>query len=197
MAGAAVEIDVAGQPVRVSSPSRVVFEETERTPAATKLDVVTLYADLGEVLLAQLDRRPTALERWPGGVRPGMTLSHRGTQGDAFYSKRVAKGAPTYVETATITFPSGRTADEVCPTRPAVLAWAAQMGTITFHPWPVRREHPDLPDELRIDLDPQPGTSFADAVEVARHAQTLLGELHMRGFVKTSGNRGLHVYVRI
>ena len=107
------------------------------------------------------------------------------------------KGAPDYVETARIEFPSGRHADEVCPTELAVVAWCAQMGTLTFHPWPVRRADVDHPDELRIDLDPQPGTDFADAVAVAGEARTLLEELGWPGFPKTSGGRGIHIYVRI
>jgi DNA ligase D-like protein (predicted polymerase) len=101
------------------------------------------------------------------------------------------------VQTARIQFPSGRYADEVCPTEIAVVGWAAQMGTITFHPWPVRREDVDHPDELRIDLDPQPGTDFADAVRVAVEARVLLDELGYTGFPKTSGGRGVHIYVRI
>ena len=116
---------------------------------------------------------------------------------DAFYQKRVPKGAPDYLETVEITFPSGRTADEICPTEIAVPVWCAHMGTLTFHPWPVRRDDVDHPDELRIDLDPQPGTTFADAVRVAGVARELLEELGMTGFAKTSGNRGVHIYVRI
>jgi DNA ligase D-like protein (predicted polymerase) len=127
-----------------------------------------------------------------------MVLSTReGRQGDAFYQKRIPKGAPEYVETAQIQFPSGREALEVCPTEVAVVGWAAQMGTITFHPWPVRREDVDHPDELRLDLDPQPGTDWADAVQVAGSARSLLEELGCRGFPKTSGGRGIHIYVRI
>jgi DNA ligase D-like protein (predicted polymerase) len=145
-----------------------------------------------------LDRRPTTLERWPKGVYPGMVLSTRdGRQGDAFYQKRVPKGAPEYVQTARIEFPSGRHADEVCPTELAVVGWAAQMGTITFHPWPVRATDVDHPDELRLDLDPQPGTDYADAARVARDARALLEELGFVGFPKTSGGRGIHIYVRI
>ena len=116
---------------------------------------------------------------------------------DAFFQKRVPRGAPEYVQTATIEFPSGRTADEVCPTEMAVVGWAAQMGTITFHPWPVRREDLNHPDELRIDLDPQQGTDFADAIRVAAEARALLEELGYVGFPKTSGGRGVHIYVRI
>jgi DNA ligase D-like protein (predicted polymerase) len=131
-------------------------------------------------------------------VHPGIVLSTREKgRGDAFFQKRVPRGAPDYVRTATIKFPSGRTAQEICPTEIAVVAWAAQMGTLTFHPWPVRREDLDHPDELRIDLDPQPGTDFEDAVRVAAEARSLLQELGYIGFPKTSGGRGVHIYVRI
>jgi DNA ligase D-like protein (predicted polymerase) len=101
------------------------------------------------------------------------------------------------VRTARIDFPSGRHADEVCPSELAVVAWAAQMGTITFHPWPVRADDVDHPDELRLDLDPQEGTDFDDAVRVAAEARALLEELDYAGFPKTSGGRGIHIYVRI
>ena len=146
-----------------------------------------------------LGERPTALERWPAGVRPGIRLAtgRPGEKADAFYQKRISKGAPSWVETARIAFPSGRTADEVCPTEVATIAWCAQQNTITFHPWPVRRADVDHPDELRIDLDPQPGTDFADAVRVAGVAREVLAELGWRGFPKTSGNRGVHIYVRV
>ena len=145
-----------------------------------------------------LARRPTTLERWPKGVHPGIVLSTREQGGgDAFFQKRIPRGAPDYVETTRITFPSGRHADEIRPTEIAVVGWAAQMGTITFHPWPVRDDDVDHPDELRIDLDPQPGTDFADAVRVAAEARGLLDELGYRGFPKTSGGRGIHIYVRI
>src|SRR5690606_22737531 len=111
--------------------------------------------------------------------------------------KRLPRGAPDYVETASITFPSGRTADELCPTEPAAVVWAAQMGTLTFHPWPVRRPDVEHPDELRIDLDPQPGTTFADVQRLALLTRDVLAELGIRSFPKTSGSRGIHVYVRI
>jgi DNA ligase D-like protein (predicted polymerase) len=116
---------------------------------------------------------------------------------DAFYQKRLPKGAPDYLESVRITFPSGRTAEEICPTEIAVPVWCAHMGTLTFHPWPVRRADVDRPDELRIDLDPQPGTSFADAVRVAGVARELFEELGITAYAKTSGNRGIHVFVRI
>jgi DNA ligase D len=194
----ATVVDAGARDVRVSNPQRVIFPATGRTPAATKLDIVEYYLAVQEGIMRALTRRPTTLERWPKGVHPGIVLSTREKGGgDAFFQKRVPRGAPDYVQTARIAFPSGRTADEICPTEIAVVAWAAQMGTITFHPWPVRREDLDHPDELRIDLDPQPGTDFADAVRVAAHARTLLQELGYTGFPKTSGGRGLHIYVRI
>ena len=131
-------------------------------------------------------------------MHPGITLATgRGDKSDAFYSKRVPKGAPSYVETTRVTFPSGRTAHEVCVANLATVAWCAQMGTVTFHPWPTRSADNDHPDELRIDLDPQPGTTFTDAVRVADVARELLEELGITGYPKTSGNRGVHVYVRI
>jgi DNA ligase D len=194
----ATTVDAGGREVRVSSPDRVIFPETERSRAITKLDIVNYYLSVGDGIVRALERRPTTLERWPKGVHPGIVLSTRDKGGgDAFYQKRIPRGAPDYVQTARIQFPSGRNADEVCPTELAVVAWAAQMGTITFHPWPVRREDVDHPDELRIDLDPQPGTDFADAVRVAAKARALLDELGYRAFPKTSGGRGIHIYVRI
>src|SRR6476620_7908015 len=198
MASPATEVDAGGRPVRVSSPDRVIYEATEQTPEVTKLMVVEYYVSVAAGLMQALRERPTALERWPKGVREGITLATRtGEHGDAFYHKRVPKGAPDYLETATVTSPSRRTADEICPTEVAVPAWAAQMGTLTFHPWPVRRSAPDHPDELRIDLDPFGGADFHDSVRVAGVARTLLEDLGLRGFPKTSGNRGVHVYVRL
>jgi DNA ligase D len=193
-----VTVDAGGRELRVSNPDRVIFPPTERTAPVTKLHIVNYYLAVGAGIMRALARRPTTLERWPKGVYPGMVLSSRdGRVGDAFFQKRVPKGAPDYVETAEIQFPSGRHADEVCPTEIAVVGWAAQMGTITFHPWPVRRGDVDHPDELRLDLDPQPGTDFADAVTVAAEARALLAELGCLGFPKTSGGRGVHIYVRI
>ena len=194
----AITIDAGGRELRVSSADRVIFPPTDRTQAVTKLDVVRYYLAVGDGIMRALHRRPTTLERWTKGVRDGMVVSTREQGGgDAFYQKRVPRGAPDYLRTARIQFPSGRHADEICPTEVAVVGWAAQMGTITFHPWPVREDDVEHPDELRLDLDPQPGTDFADAVRVAAEARALLGELGYRGFPKTSGGRGVHVYVRI
>jgi DNA ligase D len=193
-----VIVDAGGRDLRVSNPGRVIFPPTDQSTAVTKLDIVNYYLAVAEGIMRAVDRRPTTLERWPKGVHPGIVLSTREKGGgDAFFQKRIPRGAPDYVQTAEIHFPSGRTADEVCPTEVAVVGWAAQMGTITFHPWPVRSDDVDHPDELRLDLDPQPGTDFEDAVAVAAEARTLLGELGYRGFPKTSGGRGVHIYVRI
>ncbi len=198
MAEQAVELEVAGRAVRVTSPGRVIYEATQRTPAFTKLDVCEYFATLAEPLMRAVGERPTTMERWPKGYREGMRLSTGyGDDGDGFYQKRLPKGAPDWVQTAMITFPSGRTAAELCPTEPAALVWAAQMGSLTLHPWPVRTPDVDHPDELRLDLDPQPGTSFSDARRVAGVARELLEELGLRGYPKTSGNRGIHIYLRI
>ncbi|MEA2198383.1 MAG: hypothetical protein QOJ25_2434 [Solirubrobacteraceae bacterium] len=204
----AIEIEVptpdgGSRAVRVSSPDREIYPPTDRTPSVTKKMVAEYVAAVGVPLLGVLRGRPTALERWPGGVHPGMRLAVGGNDKDAdgFYQKRVMKGAPDYVETAKVTFPSGRTADELCPSEIAVPVWCAQMGTITFHPWAVRvSSSPDCldqPDELRIDLDPQPGTTFSDVLRVADVTRETLLDLGMAGFCKTSGNRGVHVFVRI
>ena len=194
----ALELTVDGpdgpRTVRVSNPDKVYFPER----GTTKGDVARYFAAVGEGILGALRDRPTTLERWPSGVFPGAKLSTRAdNRGDAFYQKRIPKGAPDWVETARITFPSGRPADEVCPTELAVVVWAANLGTLTFHPWPVRRPNVDHPDQLRVDLDPQPGTDFSDAVRVAYELRPLLDELGLEGFPKTSGGRGLHVYVPI
>lgn len=178
----AVELAVGERVVRVSNPGKVYFPER----GITKLQVVEYYLAVAEPLLRVLRDRPTTLKRYVDGVT-----------GEAFYQKRLPKGAPEWVETARVEFPSGRPADEVCPTEPAVLAWAANLGTFDFHPWPVRRADTDRPDELRVDLDPQPGTGFRDAVEVAAVLKEVLDELGLVGYPKTSGGRGIHVAVRI
>lgn len=192
-------VDAGGREVRVSSPDRVIYQATGHSAPVTKAMVAEYFAVVGDALLRAIGQRPTALERWTSGVRDGMRLATGpgDRSADAFYQKRVPKGAPDYLESVRITFPSGRTAQEICPTEVAVPVWCAQMGTLTFHPWPVRRPDVDHPDQLRIDLDPQEGTSFADAVRVAGLARTLLEELGIRSFPKTSGNRGVHIFVPI
>jgi DNA ligase D len=168
--------------VKVSNPGKVLFPE----PGLTKEDLVRYYIAVGEGMLRAIAGRPTALRRYPDGLG-----------GESFFQKRAPKGAPPWVETVQIRFPSGRPADEICPTEVAVLAWAANLAAIEFHPWPVRRPKVDHPDELRVDLDPQPGTTFRDVVAAARLAREVLDEVGCTAFVKTSGGRGLHLAVRI
>src|SRR5262249_14440008 len=183
MAAAAEEHEIAGRTVRLSSPDKVYFPER----GYTKRDVFDYYLAVGDGILRALRERPTTVQRFPEGI-----------DGEAFYQKRIpTRGVPPWVQTARITFPSGRPADELCPVDLAHVAWAAQLGTIVFHPWPVRQSHVDNPDELRLDLDPQPGTDFADAARVAGELRTVFDELGWVGYPKTSGGRGLHVYVRI
>jgi len=178
----ALELTVGQRTVRITNPDKVYFPAR----GITKRQVVEYYIAVAEPLLRVLHDRPTTLKRFPDGV-----------DGEPFYAKRVPKGAPEWVESVEITFPSGRKADEVCPTEPAVLAWAANLGTFDFHPWPVRRPDVDHPDELRIDLDPQPGTDFADAVRVAGVLREVLADAGLTGYPKTSGGRGIHVLIRI
>ncbi|MBM4796752.1 DNA polymerase domain-containing protein [Streptomyces sioyaensis] len=180
--GGAVELDVAGRTVRVSNPDKTYYPER----GFTKLDVAQYYLAVADGVLRGLRDRPTTMQRFPDGV-----------EGEFFYQKRAPKGLPDWLPTARIAFPSGRFADEMCPTEPAAVVWAANLGCLTFHPWPVRRADTEHPDELRIDLDPQPGTDFADAVRVAHVLRELLAEHGLRGWPKTSGGRGVHVYVPI
>src|SRR5690349_16028488 len=142
MATPAAEVIAGDRAVRVSSPDRVIYPATESTPEVTKLMVAEFFASVGDGLMRAVGNRPTALERWPKGVLPGTKLGtgRPGEKADAFYQKRVPMGAPDYLEDCEVTFPSGRTAKEVCPTEIAVPVWCAQMGTLTFHPWPVRRD---------------------------------------------------------
>jgi DNA ligase D len=177
-----IPIDVGGRSLKISSPAKVMF------PAAgvTKEELVRYYIAVGDGICAALRDRPTTLHRFPDGV-----------EGEAFFQKRVPAGAPDWVQKVRIQFPSGRYAEEVCPTEPAVFAWAANLGTVEFHPWPVRRPDVDHPDEMRIDFDPQPGTTFADAVTAATAARAVLAAAGCTGFPKTSGGRGVHVSVPI
>ena len=186
----AVVLELDGHEVRVSNPEKPYFGDR----GIRKIDVVEYFVAVGEGILFALKDRPTTLERWPGGVFEGARLSTRvDNTGDAFYQKRVPKNAPPWVPTAHITFPSGRTADEIAPDSVAVVAWCANLGTLTFHPWPVSKSDVEQPDQIRIDLDPQPGTDFSDAVWVAPHVRELLHEFGMEGWPKTSGGRGVHI----
>ena len=189
----AVELEVGERTVRVTSPDKLYFPDV----GLTKLDVVHYVLAVGDGIFAALRDRPVTMERWPGGYRPDVRLSTRdGYHGEAFYQKRApSKGMPDWVETARVTFPSGRTADQVCVTELATVAWMANLGTLRYHPWPVSRGDTDAVDQLRIDLDPQPGTDFADAVRAAYELRRVLAEVGLTGYPKTSGGRGVHVFV--
>ncbi|WP_106847886.1 non-homologous end-joining DNA ligase [Blastococcus sp. Marseille-P5729] len=194
MPSASVTLDVDGHKVKVSSPERVCFPKV----GITKLQIVEYYLAVGKGILGAVRDRPTTLERWPKGVIPLDPAEPAGpANGDFFYQKHVPKGLPAYAETVDITFPSGRSGTEICPSNLATVVWAAHMNTITFHPWPVTRAAVDQPDQLRIDLDPQPGTDFTDAVRAGDVLREVLAEHDLHGFPKTSGGRGLHVYVPI
>lgn len=177
-----LSIDVDGVPVRFTSPDKVWFPDA----GITKKQVLDYFLAVGPGIVAALRQRPTTLERRPDGLA-----------GESFFAKRVPKGAPEFVSSATVHFPSGRSAQSVVVDHLAVVAWAVNLGTATFHPWPVRADDTDHPDELRIDLDPQPGTTFSDAVAAAQLLREVLSDLQWVGFPKTSGGRGLHVYVRL
>ena len=177
-----VELEVGTRTVKVTNPDKVFFA----TRGETKLDLVQYYLSVGEGIVRVLYERPTQLKRHPDGA-----------EGEAIYQKRVPKHRPDWIETATVTFPSGRTADELCVTELAQVAWAANLATIDFHPWPSRRRDVEHPDELRIDVDPQPGTGFAEAKQVAAIVHETLDDLGFVGWPKTSGNRGIHVACRI
>jgi DNA ligase D len=178
----ALELDVEGRLVRVSNPDKVYFS----TRGETKLDLVNYYLSVESGIVRALWQRPCTLQRFPDGV-----------EGESIYQKRVPEHRPEWVQSARVTFPSGRHADELCVTEVASVAWAANLGTVVFHPWPSRRDDVEHPDEMRIDLDPQPGTSFSHAQAVAVVVHELLDELGYLGFPKTSGGRGIHIYVRL
>ncbi|OBK85970.1 ATP-dependent DNA ligase [Mycolicibacter heraklionensis] len=180
------ELQVDGTAVRFTSGDKVYFPRLGG--GGTKRALADYYlAVAGGPLLHVLADRPSHLQRFPDGI-----------EGDEVYQKRLPRGRPESLQSCQVTFPSGRTADVLKVTRPADILWAVQMSTVTFHPWPVRCPDTDHPDELRIDLDPQPGTGFAEARAVALEVvRPLLDELGLVGYVKTSGGRGLHVYLRI
>ncbi|GIH26857.1 ATP-dependent DNA ligase [Acrocarpospora phusangensis] len=181
MASPFIELDVGGRTVKVSNPDKIYFPGI----GATKRELVEYYVSVGDGVLRAVRDRPTYLKRHPDGVET-----------DAIYQKRMPKH-PDWIDTVTVRFPSGRTADAFCPAEVAAIAWCANLGTIDFHPWHARSADLEHPDELRIDIDPQPGTGFDQARKVAFTARDVLDELGLTGFPKTSGNRGVHIAVRI
>jgi bifunctional non-homologous end joining protein LigD len=175
-------IDVCGHDVRVSNPGKLYFPEVK----ITKLDLVNYYIECEQAVVRGLRERPTVMKRWVDGV-----------EGKPFFQKRVPDTAPGWIETATVTFPSGRHARELVPNDAAHLVWGVNLGVIDWNPWPVRRADLDHPDELRVDLDPCPGVPFDEVRQVALSVGEVLEEHGLVGFPKTSGSRGIHVYIRL
>jgi bifunctional non-homologous end joining protein LigD len=175
-------VEAAGIEVQVSSPSKVYFPDA----GITKLDLIEYYLAVADGTIRGLYDRPTVLKRWKDGIA-----------GDFFFQKRVPDKRPEWLQTATVTFPSGRSATELVPNDAAHLVWAVNLGNIDWNPWPVRRDDLDHPDELRIDLDPMPDVPWEEVRRVALCANDVLAEHGLRGFPKTSGSRGIHVNVRI
>lgn len=178
-----VEVAVEDRLVKVTNPERVYFPEI----GATKLDLLEYYLAVGDGIVNALFERPCMLHRFPKGLA-----------GEKVHQKRIPKGAPDWVETVELHFPRyDRTADELCVTSLAAVAWAVQMSTVEFHPWNSRRADTEKPDEWRIDLDPGPQCDWARVRRVAHVVHEVLDELGATGFPKTSGGSGLHVYVRV
>ncbi|GAA2078880.1 non-homologous end-joining DNA ligase [Pseudolysinimonas kribbensis] len=182
----AVTLDVEGpdgpRSMRVSSPDRVLWPDA----GVTKRELVEYLVAVGDAFVEANGDRPVALQRFPAGI-----------EGEEFFSKAPPKGTPDFIRTTMVTFPSARAHPMLVIDEPAAAVWMAQMNTIVFHPWPSRAEDIDHPDQLRMDLDPQPGVGFADAVRAAPVLKGILEEAGLTPYVKTSGNRGLHVYAPI
>lgn len=168
--------------MRVSSPGRVLWPQV----GITKLQLAQYLVAVGDAFVRANGDRPVSLQRFSDNV-----------EGESFFSKNPPKGAPDFIRTVSVTYPSGRAHPQLVIDEPAALVWMAQMNTVTFHAWPSRAGNPDNPDQLRIDLDPQPGTAFAEAVAAATTLREVLAEAGLTAYVKTSGNRGLHVFAPI
>lgn len=186
MASEATTLTVDGpngpREMRISSPGRVLWPEV----GLTKLDLAKYVDEVGEAFIAANGDRPVSLQRYPDNV-----------DGEFFFSKNPPKGSPDFIRSVVVKYPSARSHPQLVLDEPAAAVWAVQMNTVVFHPWPSRAGDTDNPDQLRIDLDPQPGTDFDDAVPAALQLKEVLAEAGLTAFIKTSGNRGLHVYAPI
>jgi DNA ligase D len=179
----AIELEVEGRTVRITNPDRVYFPAL----GLTKLDLANYYLSVGDGIVNALFERPCMLHRFPEGLA-----------GEKVHQKRLPAGAPPWVETVQLYFPRfGRTADELCVTELGSVIWAVQMSTVEFHPWNSRRDDTEKPDEWRIDLDPMPGCPWSRVQRVAHVAHEVLDDLGAVGWPKTSGGKGMHIYVRI
>jgi DNA ligase D len=178
----ATVLELAGREVRITSPGKPLFPKA----GVTKLDLVRYYEAVEEPLLRAMGGRPVLMQRFP-----------RGVGGPNFFQKRVPDGAPEWLETTTVQTVNGTPSRALVAADLAHVAWAVNLACLGFHVWPNRADDPEHADELRLDLDPQPGTGFAEARAAAWELKALLDELGIAGFPKTTGNRGLHVYVRL
>jgi bifunctional non-homologous end joining protein LigD len=176
-------LSIEGREVRVSHPDKLLFSAQTRL---SKLDIIRYYLSVASGALGPIRDRPLVLKRYVNGA-----------EGEAFFQKRAPAQRPAWLRTVTLAFPSGRTAEEVVIDDAAGLAWIVNLGCLELHPHPVRSGDLDHPDELRVDLDPGPGVSWADVRKVAMEVKALLDEMGLRGWPKTSGSRGMHVNVRI
>lgn len=168
--------------LRISSPGRVLWP----TLGLTKLDLARYVVDVGDAFMAANGDRPVTLQRFGGTI-----------DGEQFFSKNPPKGAPDFIRSVSVVYPSGRSHPQLVIDDVAAAVWAVQMNTVVFHPWASRAGNPDNPDQLRIDLDPQPGTGFDEAIPAAQELRAVLAEAGLDSFIKTSGNRGLHVFAPI
>jgi DNA ligase D len=175
-------LEVAGREITVSSPDKVFFSER----GETKLDLVRYYLAVAEPFLRASGGRPALMQRFPSGA-----------EGSSFFQKRVPKGAPDWLETTIVSTPNGTTSRALVLADAAHVAWAVNLACLGFHVWPYLSERPEATDELRLDLDPQPGVGFEEIRAAAAEVRGLLEELGIAGYPKTTGNRGLHVYVRL
>ena len=182
MASDAVVLGVDGRDVRVTKPDKVFFSAR----GETKLDLVEYYLSVAEPMMRAMGGRPVLLERYPDGA-----------SGKSFFQKRVPKGAPEWLTTTVVSTPNGTLSNAMVAADLAHVVWAVNMGCLGFHVWPYLADAPDFADELRIDLDPQPGVVFDQVREAAREVKAAFDELGMAAYVKTSGRRGLHVYARL
>src|SRR5256714_46482 len=179
---ASTGLSVEGREVQITHPDKVYFSQAR----ITKVDLVRYYLSVAPGALAGIRDRPIVLKRFVNGA-----------EAEAFYQKRAPAQRPSWLRTVTLSFPSGRTAEEVVVDDAAGLAWIVNLGCIELHPHAVRSGDLEHPDELRIDLDPGPGVAWSDVRLVAIEVQALLQEMGLRGWAKTSGSRGLHVNARI
>ncbi len=175
-------VEVGGRELEITNPDKVFF----KTRGETKLDLVGYYQAVEGPILAALGGRPTLLQRFPDGAH-----------GKSFFQKRVPDSAPDWLETTVVSTPNGTTSNALVVADLVHLVWAVQIGCLGFHPWPYLAATPEFTDELRIDLDPSPGVTFDQVREAAAETKALFDELGMASYVKTSGSKGLHIYVRL